>query len=98
MFEIKGTINGVKAYCKYENKKLTGDELVLEKAYNENAKNHGRLGYFPDNITSDYLNNELSAIQLLRKKVFDEGSTFTNDWNGDAIEKYAENPTAQFMY
>ncbi len=87
MFYLIGTINQVEYSLSYTKGKLSGDPEAIKKAQEENLKDHGDLGLMPESITSNYLDNELAAYNLIKNYVFDEVTRSNNDWkvNKDAI-------------
>ena len=86
MFNIKGKINGIEYTLTYKDDKLFGDKIPLEKAIEENKKDHGNLGVIPGDADSDYLKHECAAIELITRHVFDEVIHYELDWYDDDDE------------
>ncbi len=80
MFYLIGNINNTEYSLSYTNDQFSGDPEVLQKAQEENLKDHGNLGLMPEEITSNYLNNELAAYNLIKNYVFDEITRSNKDW------------------
>lgn len=80
MFYLIGTINKVEYSLSYTKGKLFGDPEAIKKAQEENLKDHGDLGLMPESITSNYLENELAAYNLIKNYVFDEITRSNKDW------------------
>ena len=80
MFYLIGTINNTEYSLSYNNGKLSGDSEAIQKAQEENLKDHGDLGLIPESVTSNYLSNELAAYNLIKNYVFDEITRSNKDW------------------
>ena len=80
MFYLIGIINQIEYSLSYTNGKLSGDPEAIQKAQEENLKDHGNLGLMPEEITSNYLDNELAAYNLIKNYVFDEITRSNKDW------------------
>lgn len=80
MFYLIGNINNTEYSLSYTNSKLSGDPEAVQKAQEENLKDHGNLGLMPEEITSNYLDNELAAYNLIKNYVFDEITRSNKDW------------------
>lgn len=80
MFYLIGTINNTEYSLSYTKGQLSGDPEALQKAQEENLKDHGNLGLMPEEITSNYLDNELAAYNLIKNYVFDEITRSNKDW------------------
>lgn len=68
----------------YKKGQLSGDKEALKKAQEENIKDHGLLGLMPEAVSSNYLDNELAAYELIRHFVFDEVTRTNKDWKFDS--------------
>ena len=80
MFYLIGTINQVEYSISYTKGQLSGDPEAVQKAQEENQKDHGLLGLMPDAVSSNYLDNELAAYDLIEHFVFDEVTRRNKDW------------------
>ena len=80
MFYLIGTINQVEYSLSYTKGKLSGDPEAMNKAQEESLKDHGDLGLMPESITSNYLDNEHAAYNLIKNYVFDEITRSNKDW------------------
>jgi len=80
MFKVKGKINENEYTLIYKDDVLTGDKMALEKAREENKKEHGSLGIIPGQASKDYLDHECAALELVEKYVFDEVIQSEYDW------------------
>lgn len=80
MFYLIGTINNTEYSLSYTKGQLSGDPEAIQKAQEENQKDHGDLGLMPESITSNYLENELAAYNLIKNYVFDEITRSNKDW------------------
>ena len=80
MFYIIGKLNNKEFSLMYKKGQLSGDSEAIQKAQEENQKKHGNLGLMPEEITSDYLDNELAAYNLIKNYVFDEITRSNKDW------------------
>ena len=80
MFYLIGTINKVEYSLSYTKGKLSGDPEAIQKAQEENIKDHGNLGLLPEEVLSNYLDNELAAYNLIKNYVFDEITRSNKDW------------------
>ena len=80
MFYLIGTINQIEYSLSYTKGQLSGDPEAVKKAQEENLKDHGDLGLMPENVTSNYLANELAAYNLIKNYVFDEITRSNKDW------------------
>ena len=79
MFSVVGTIGGEKYHLKYANGVLSGDTVALQKAEEENSKDHGNLG-LPPSTRSNYLAVEDAAHMLITTFVFEEIISKENDY------------------
>ena len=80
MFYIIGKLNNKEFSLMYKKGQLSGDAEALEKAQEENKKDHGNLGLMPEEITSNYLDNEFASYNLIKNYVFDEITRSNKDW------------------
>ena len=80
MFYIIGKLNDKEYSLMYKKGQLSGDAEALQKAQEESKKNHGLLGLMPDAVSSNYLDNEYAAYQLIEKFVFEEITRTKNNW------------------
>lgn len=80
MFYLIGIINNTEYSLSYTNGQLSGDPEAIQKTQEENLKNHGDLGLMPESVTSNYLDNELAAYNLIKNYVFDEITRSNKDW------------------
>lgn len=80
MFYLIGTINQFEYSLSYTNGKLSGDPEAIQKKQEDNQKDHGNLGLMPEEMTSNYLDNELAAYNLIKNYVFDEITRSNKDW------------------
>ena len=72
MFYIIGKLNNTEQSFSFKKGELSGDKEALVKTYEENKKDHGRLGLEPSVLENDYIKNEYAAFELIRQFVFDE--------------------------
>jgi hypothetical protein len=80
-FLVVGKINGIEYKLRYdEGGILSGDKIAIEKAYEENKKNHGNLG-MPPSTKSNYLADGNAAYSLIVSFVFDEVISTESDDN-----------------
>lgn len=80
MFYLIGTINKTEYSLSYTNGQLSGDPEALQKAQEENLKDHGDLGLIPERVTSNYLSNELAAFNLIKNFVFEKITRSNKNW------------------
>ncbi len=80
MFYLIGTINNTEYSLSYTNGQLSGDHEAIQKAQEENQKEHGDLGLMPESVTSNYLSNELAAYNLIKTFVFEKVTRSNKDW------------------
>lgn len=80
MFYLIGTINKTEYSLRYKNGQLSGDLEAIKKTQEENLKKHGNLGLIPEEVTSNYLDNEFAAYNLIKNYVFDEITRSNKDW------------------
>ncbi len=80
MFYLIGTINNTEYSLSYNNGQLSDDHEAIQKAREENQKEHGDLGLMPDSVTSNYLSNELAAYNLIKNFVFEKITRSNKDW------------------
>ena len=80
MFYIIGKLNDKEYSLMYKKGQLSGDAEPLQKAQEENTKDHGLLGLEPATVSSNYLENEYAAYQLIEKFVFEEITRTKNNW------------------
>jgi hypothetical protein len=71
MFLVVGKINGEQCQLNYINGVLSGDAVAIQKAEEENKKDHGNLG-MPPSTKSNYLEVGDAAYHLVVTFVFDE--------------------------
>ena len=81
MFYLIGTICQVEYSLSYLKGKLSGE--AIQKAQEENKKDHGLLGFMPSAVSSNYLANEYAAYYLIEQFVFDEVTRIKNNWKFD---------------
>ena len=70
-FKIVGKINNITYTLFWEDGRLQGDKIALEKAQEENKKEHGNHAPLPMVITENYLSHPDSAWGLIMNHVFD---------------------------
>ena len=80
MFYLIGTIHNSEYSLSYTNCPLSGDPEAIQKAQEENQKEHGDLGLMPESVTSNYLSNELAAYNLINNYVFEKITRSNKDW------------------
>ena len=80
MFYLIGTINQVEYSLSYNKGTLSGDPEAIQKAQEENQKDHGDLGLMPETVISNYLANEQAAYNIIKNYVFDEITRSNKDW------------------
>ena len=71
MFSIVGKIDGEQYHLKYDKGVLSGDLIAIQKAEEENKKEHSNLGW-PPSTKSNYLAVGDAAYHLVTTFVFDE--------------------------
>lgn len=80
MFYLVGIISQVEYSLSYSKGLLSGDPEAIQKAQEENKKDHGLLGLMSDAVSSNYLANEYAAYYLIEQFVFDEVIRTKNNW------------------
>ena len=80
MFYLIATINNTEYSLSYTNGQLSGNPETIQKAREENQKDHGDLDLMPESITSNYLSNELAAFNLIKNYVFEKITRSNKDW------------------
>jgi len=90
MFTITGMFQGRTATItyklisddpyKYNGGILSGDQAVIDKAQYLNKQNLGSLGYWQENVETNYLFYELPARALLARHVFESIISEEDDW------------------
>ena len=93
MFYLNGTINQVEYSLSYSKGQLSGDPEAIQKALEENQKDHGDLGLMPTSVTSNYLSNEHAAYNLIKNYVFDEITRINKDWKFRSCSGQAKKAT-----
>jgi len=80
MFYLIGTINNTEYSLSYTKGQLSGDPEAIQKAQEENLKEHGYLGLMPESVTSNYFSNKLAVYNLIKNFVFEKITRSNKDW------------------